>query len=92
MRMLDAFISSSITTISIPRRSSLGSSGQSQEDADGKLGEHFVKAGRRTVDCLIAWYVFGGFQIKLMFVAVYLFLAGSRYACKCACALKSREG
>lgn len=73
-RMFDAFgtVSSSITPVSISRRSSLCSGGQSHDDADKKLDEHFVKIGRLTVDCLEAWEVFGGFQISVMVVTGYL--------------------
>ena len=86
MSMFDAFgtISSSIAAVSISRRGGLCSGGQSQHDADRKLGEHVVKVDTLTVNCLKAWEVIGGFQINVMFVAVFcFFLAASRYACKC---------
>ena len=79
MRMFDAFGTiSSITAVSISRRGSLRGGSQSQDDADGKLGEHFVKIGTLIEDCLKAREVFGGVQINAVFVAVYLFLAGGQ--------------
>ena len=66
MGMFDAFgtVSSSITPVSISRRSSVRSGGQSQDDADRKLVEHFVKIDTRIVDCFEAGQVFGGFLFR----------------------------